>query len=67
LLGVVLFVTKKLGEMQSELHSIVAMYGGEYRLNYCADVTHVVFVGKQNDATKEFRQVKAELIINLSY
>ena len=58
--GVVLFVAKKLSSMQSELHEIVVGLGGEFRHSYCPEVTHVVFVGKNNDSTKEFKVAKAE-------
>ena len=46
--------------MQSELHEIVSSLGGEFRHSYCPEVTHVVFVGKANDATKEFRVAKTD-------
>ena len=60
LLGVILYVTKKLASAQSELHEIVTKLGGEVRYFYTADVTHVVFTGKANDVTKEFKMAKAD-------
>ncbi len=56
---VIVYVTKKLEAMQSEIHKVVCDLGGQYKLQYCpVEVTHVVFSGKQNDLTKEFRAAR---------
>jgi ribosomal protein L39E len=58
--GIVLYVTKKLASLQSELHEIATLLGGEFRHSYCPEVTHVIFSGKSNDVTKEFKVAKAD-------
>ena len=59
LTGVVVYVAKKLEHLQSEIHKIVTGLGGQIRYQYIpADVTHLVFVGKLNDLTKEFRTAR---------
>lgn len=55
-----MYVAKKLSSLQSELFGIVTSLGGEVRHFYTADVTHVVFTGKANDVTKEFKMAKAD-------
>ena len=64
--GVGLFVAKKLSSMQAELHEAVVSLGGEFRHSYCPEVTHVIFVGKNNDSTKEFKVAKADKKIIVS-
>ena len=55
----VVYVTKKLASQQEELARIVNSLGGEFKLHYDAgSVTHVIFTGKTNDLTKEFRMAK---------
>jgi hypothetical protein len=54
------YVTKKCAAQQSEIHATVASLGGDFRLAYCPEVTHVVFTGKANDVTKEFKVAKAD-------
>jgi hypothetical protein len=58
--GVVVYVAKKLQEMQNGLHRAVEELGGECRAQYTREVTHVVFTGKANDLSKEFRTAKSE-------
>jgi hypothetical protein len=54
--GVNVFVAKKLQSAQDEIFDIVTSLGGSVSCNYTAEtVTHVVFTGKANDITKEFR------------
>ena len=55
----VVYVAKKLEHLQTEIHKIVTNLGGQIRYQYIpADVTHLVFVGKPNDLTKEFRTAR---------
>ena len=57
--GVVVYVTKKVEAMRQEIHKLVSGLGGQHRSQYVPDeVTHVVFCGKNNDMTKEFRAAR---------
>lgn len=59
--GVVVFVTKKHVEIQPEIHSIVQSLGGGVCHFYdSALVTHVIFTGRVNDLSKEFRVAKKD-------
>ena len=47
--------------MQTEIHKIVKNLGGQVRYEYIpADVTHLIFTGKTNDLTKEFRTARED-------
>ena len=57
--GVNVYVTKKCAPEQEDIATAVTALGGAVSCGYSADeVTHVVFVGRQNDTGKEFRQAK---------
>ena len=57
--GVVVYVAKKLDHQQKSIQQVVANLGGQIRFQYCGtEVTHMIFSGKQNDITKEFRTAR---------
>ncbi len=57
---VVVYVAKKLQSIQDEINGIVASLGGGFRYQYGPEVTHVIFSGKTNDLSKEFRQARKD-------
>lgn len=60
LAGVVLYVSRKLSSIQTELNEVVVQLGGSYVWSYDDSCTHFVFVGKNNDITKEFREARSQ-------
>ena len=58
--GVVIYVSRKLSNMQIELNDAVRKLGGSYIWSYDDTCTHFVFVGKPNDITKEFREARSQ-------
>jgi hypothetical protein len=56
--GVTLCVAKKLASRAKELHRVVEALGGTVAWQLGDRVTHLVFTGKQNDTTKEFRAAR---------
>ena len=59
--GVNVYVTKKCAVEQEDIATAVTSLGAAVSCGYNADeVTHVVFVGRQNDTAKEFRQAKKD-------
>ena len=52
------FVTKKCEKLRADIFEKVEKLGGQWRMNYGLEVTHVVFVGKNNDLTREFRTAR---------
>ena len=58
---VVVFVTKKCEKLRSDIFDKVKKLGGQVRTIYDSlQVTHVIFVGKNNDLTKEFRAARED-------
>merc|ERR1719392_33933 len=55
---VVLMVAKKLQHQAEELHRCVEQLGGTFSWHLTNEVTHFVFLGKQNDLTRDFRSAK---------
>ena len=55
---VILYVTKKCEKSFNDIFDKVTKLGGTMRTHYNFDVTHVVFIGKHNDLTKEFRTAR---------
>ncbi|XP_014374003.1 DNA topoisomerase 2-binding protein 1 isoform X1 [Alligator sinensis] len=58
LADVVICVSKKLSKKQSELNSIAASVGADYRWCFDETVTHFIYQGRQNDSNKEYKSVK---------
>ena len=59
--GVNVYVTKKCAVEQEDIALAVTSLGGAVSCGYNPDeVTHVIFVGRQNDTAKEFRQAKKD-------
>ena len=59
--GVVVFVTKKCEKLRNDIFEKVQKLGGQVRSIYDSlEVTHVIFVGKNNDLTKEFRLARED-------
>ena len=55
------YVAKKLDKLQTEIHKMVKNLGGQVRYEYIpSDVTHLIFTGKPNDLTKEFRTARED-------
>ena len=54
-----MYVAKKLDHERNEIHKIVTSLGGQIRFQYIPeDVTHLIFTGKTNDLTREFRTAR---------
>ncbi|XP_009954120.1 PREDICTED: DNA topoisomerase 2-binding protein 1 [Leptosomus discolor] len=58
LADVVIYVSKKLGNKQSELNAVAASLGADYRWCFDETVTHFIYKGGQNDNNKEYKSVK---------
>ncbi|XP_013158549.1 DNA topoisomerase 2-binding protein 1 isoform X1 [Falco peregrinus] len=58
LADVVIYVSKKLSKRQSELNTIAASLGADYRWCFDETVTHFIYKGGQNDNNKEYKAVK---------
>ncbi|GFS61654.1 DNA topoisomerase 2-binding protein 1-A [Nephila pilipes] len=58
--GVIIYVAKKLANIQNELNEMVSSMGGDYQWVYDSSCTHFVFTGKANDLSKEFREARAQ-------
>ncbi|NXD77020.1 TOPB1 protein, partial [Halcyon senegalensis] len=58
LANVVIYVSKKLSKKQSELNTIAASLGADYRWCFDESVTHFIYKGGQNDNNKEYKSVK---------
>ncbi|XP_069765206.1 DNA topoisomerase 2-binding protein 1 isoform X2 [Narcine bancroftii] len=58
LADVVICVSKKLGKRQGDLNAIAASLGADYRWSYDETVTHLIYQGRQNDTSREYKSVK---------
>jgi len=56
--GVTVYVAKKLSPGAKEIHRVVESLGGKVTYQNGDRVTHLIFTGKQNDMTKEFRTAR---------
>ena len=58
LIGVVVFVTKKLAKQQADLHNIISSLGGDYRYTYDESCTHIIYEGRWQAGGKEMKLAK---------
>ncbi|XP_007421791.1 DNA topoisomerase 2-binding protein 1 isoform X1 [Python bivittatus] len=58
LVDVVICVSKKLSKKQSELNTIAAFLGADYRWCFDETVTHFIYQGRQNDNSREYKSAK---------
>lgn len=58
LVGIVLSVSKKLSQQQTELFSLASSLGADYRWLYDESCTHLIHQGSSNDKTKEYTQAR---------
>ncbi|XP_027728064.1 DNA topoisomerase 2-binding protein 1 isoform X2 [Vombatus ursinus] len=56
--NVVICVSKKLSKKQSELNTIAASLGADYRWSFDDTVTHFIYQGRPNDTNREYKAVK---------
>ncbi|XP_036615578.1 DNA topoisomerase 2-binding protein 1 isoform X2 [Trichosurus vulpecula] len=56
--NVVICVSKKLSKKQSELNTIAASLGADYRWSFDETVTHFIYQGRPNDTNREYKAVK---------
>ncbi|XP_003342122.1 DNA topoisomerase 2-binding protein 1 isoform X1 [Monodelphis domestica] len=56
--NVVICVSKKLSKKQSELNTIAASLGAEYRWSFDETVTHFIYQGRPNDTNREYKSIK---------
>ncbi|XP_077996567.1 DNA topoisomerase 2-binding protein 1-A-like [Glandiceps talaboti] len=56
--GVVICVSKKLSKQQSDYNTMATGLGAEYIWTYDNSCTHFIYKGRNNDSSKEYRQVK---------
>ncbi|XP_074051938.1 DNA topoisomerase 2-binding protein 1 isoform X2 [Macrotis lagotis] len=56
--NVVICVSKKLSKKQSELNTVAASLGADYRWSFDETVTHFIYQGRPNDINREYKAAK---------